>query len=158
MVNAVAILSQSAAITGMINFTQPHPGAQTTVTAKIHGLEPGKHGIHVHSLGDISGGCNSTGTHWNPRNMTHGGPNDEIRHAGDFGNVVADANGDVCVKLHDDVATLFGPESILGRAIVIHALEDDLGRGGNAESKSTGNAGGRLACGIIGISSLEDLD
>lgn len=46
--------------------------------------------------------------------MTHGGPEDKVRHAGDFGNVVADGNGDVDFNLHDDVATLFGPESIIG--------------------------------------------
>ena len=47
---------------------------------------------------------------------------------------------------------MFGDNSVIGRSVVVHAKEDDLGKGGDAESKRTGNAGQRVACGIIGLS------
>ncbi|KAG0466832.1 hypothetical protein HPP92_018412 [Vanilla planifolia] len=80
------------------------------------------------------------GAHFNPAGKEHGAPEDENRHAGDLGNVIVG---------EDD--SLSGPNSIIGRAVVVHADPDDLGKGGHELSKSTGNAGGRLACGIIGL-------
>ncbi|XP_046545971.1 superoxide dismutase [Cu-Zn]-like [Haliotis rubra] len=108
-----------------------------------------KHGYHVHEYGDLSNGCTSTGGHYNPLNMTHGAPYDEIRHVGDFGNIPAH-DGLVKHYHRDRIASLFGHYSILGRAIVVHAGTDDLGRGGDPSSKENGNAGSRLACCVIG--------
>lgn len=71
---------------------------------------------------------------------------------GDLGNVKADDSGNVDVVLKDSQVTLDGPLSVLGRTIVIHALQDDLGKGGHELSATTGNAGDRLACGVIGMS------
>ncbi len=72
---------------------------------------------------------------------------------GDLGNVRADENGVATLKCEDHMIMIYGGvNNIVGRAMVVHELEDDLGTGGNEESLKTGNAGGRLACGIIGIS------
>ena len=89
--------------------------------------------------------------HFNPKNHTHGGPSDDIRHYGDLGNVLADENGAVSASISDSLVTLYGEESVLGRSCMLHALEDDLGRGNNAESLITGNAGARWACGVVGM-------
>ncbi|XP_071087630.1 uncharacterized protein [Haliotis cracherodii] len=108
-----------------------------------------EHGMHVHQYGDLSNGCTSTGGHYNPFNMTHGAPLDEKRHVGDFGNIPVQA-GQVKQYRREWMADIYGRYSILGRAIVIHAGTDDLGKGGNPSSKVNGNAGARLACCVIG--------
>ncbi|CAB0037044.1 unnamed protein product [Trichogramma brassicae] len=79
----------------------------------------------------------------------HGGPDDFSRHVGDLGNVLADAQGVAHINMVDRQIALLGNRSIVGRAFVVHALPDDLGRGGNEGSRTTGNAGDRLACGVI---------
>jgi superoxide dismutase, Cu-Zn family len=93
----------------------------------------------------------STGGHYNPERAKHGAREAQVRHVGDLGNVVADASGRVSTSFSDAVITLFGSRSIIGRAIVVHAEEDDLGITDHPDSHKTGNAGGRVACGIIGI-------
>ncbi|AQL06659.1 superoxide dismutase [Cu-Zn] 4A isoform X2 [Zea mays] len=91
------------------------------------------------------------GPHYNPASKEHGAPEDENRHAGDLGNVTAGADGVANINVTDSQIPLTGPNSIIGRAVVVHADPDDLGKGGHELSKSTGNAGGRVACGIIGL-------
>ncbi|CDQ91525.1 unnamed protein product [Oncorhynchus mykiss] len=73
------------------------------------------------------------------------------RHIGDLGNVTAGADNVAKINIQDKILTLTGPLSIIGRTMVIHEKADDLGKGGNEESLKTGNAGGRQACGVIGI-------
>ncbi|KAI5676411.1 hypothetical protein M9H77_07361 [Catharanthus roseus] len=150
MVKAVAVLSGNEGVSGTIFFTQEEDGP-TTVTGTISGLKPGLHGFHVHALGDTTNGCMSTGPHFNPVGKEHGAPEDENRHAGDLGNVTASEDGIANVSIVDKQIPLMGAHSIVGRAVVVHADPDDLGRGGHELSKSTGNAGGRVACGIIGL-------
>ncbi|RMY01792.1 hypothetical protein D0867_11275 [Hortaea werneckii] len=87
----------------------------------------------------------------NPHQKTHGAPADSERHVGDLGNFKTDGQGNATGSVTDKLVKLIGPESVLGRTIVVHAGTDDLGQGGNDESKKTGNAGGRPACGVIGI-------
>lgn len=149
-INACCVLKGDGVVTGVINFTQEGPGAPVKLSGKITGLAEGQHGFHVHEFGDNSNGCVSAGPHFNPSGKTHGAPQDEERHAGDLGNVTATA--ETCdVNITDCKITLTGPESIIGRTMVIHADVDDLGKGGHELSKTTGNAGARLACGVIGI-------
>jgi Cu-Zn family superoxide dismutase len=77
------------------------------------------------------------------------------RHVGDLGNITADANGVAHLNILNPMMSLHGEHSIVGRAIVVHAMPDDLGRGGNEESTKTGNSGERLACGIIEITNSQ---
>ena len=77
-----------------------------------------------------------------------------MRHVGDLGNVQGDDKGHGKIEFDDKYITLYGPNSIVGRACVLHAKEDDLGTTDNDESKKTGNAGPRIACGIIGIANF----
>nr|KJB53589.1 hypothetical protein B456_009G090300 [Gossypium raimondii] len=88
------------------------------------------------------------GAHFNPNRMTHGAPESEVRHAGDLGNIVANADGVAEATIVDKQIPLSGPNAVIGRAFVVHELEDDLGKGGHELSLTTGNAGGRLACGM----------
>ncbi|KAG2227632.1 hypothetical protein INT45_004673 [Circinella minor] len=152
MVKAVAILRGDSPVTGTVTFTQESENGPTTVEATVSGLTEGKHGFHVHEFGDNTNGCTSAGAHFNPFGKTHGAPEAEERHAGDLGNVVADKDGKATLKVTDNQVKLIGPHSVIGRTIVVHAGEDDLGLGGHELSKATGNAGDRWACGVIGIS------
>ncbi|CAN1838133.1 Superoxide dismutase [Cu-Zn] [Linum perenne] len=121
MVKAVAVLGNSTGVSGTIFFTQ-EGDAPTTVTGNISGLKPGLHGFHVHALGDTTNGCMSTGPHFNPQGKEHGAPEDEHRHAGDLGNVTVGDDGIQHIPLT-------GTNSIIGRAVVVHADPDDLGKG-----------------------------
>ncbi|KAI3880785.1 hypothetical protein MKX03_034686 [Papaver bracteatum] len=150
MVKAVVVLCSSEGVNGTIHFTQ-EGDAPTNVTGTITGLKAGKHGFHVHALGDTTNGCMSTGPHFNPAGKVHGAPEDEERHAGDLGNLTVGEDGKVDVNIVDKQIPLTGPNSIIGRAVVVHADPDDLGKGGHELSLTTGNAGGRIACGIIGL-------
>jgi len=87
------------------------------------------------------------GGHYNPDGVDHG--NLESGHVGDLGNVTADDSGVADFTIVAKRVDLVGDRSVVGRGIVIHADTDDLGLGGDEESLKTGNAGDRLACGII---------
>jgi Cu-Zn family superoxide dismutase len=150
-----------AGVRGVVRFTQVKTEAKVRIHVKVSGLPPNTtHGLHVHTLGNLVDGCISAGGHFNPSNSPHGGPTDaaDARHAGDLGNVRADATGVVDVCLTDDLISLAGgARSIIGRSIVLHADEDDLGRGGHADSKTTGHAGARIACGVVGLDADADV-
>ena len=130
------------------------PGTPTLIRGTISGLEPGEHGFHIHEFGDMSDGCKSMGAHYNPDDVDHG--NEDNGHVGDLGNITANENGIASVKKIAGRVDLIGDRSVVGRGIVVHADRDDLGQGGDAESLKTGNAGDRLACGVIVIRSDEN--
>ncbi len=121
-------------------------GGRVKVTARLRGLTPNqKHAIHIHQYGDtrdLSG--KSAGGHFNPENKPHGLPPAANRHAGDLGNVQADADGKAHYTIVVDNFSIAGKDAIIGRAIVVHAKEDDGGQ-------PTGNAGARIGFGVIGI-------
>ncbi|CAD6190372.1 unnamed protein product [Caenorhabditis auriculariae] len=135
-------------IVGSIDFEQT--GSFLKLNGSILGLAPGQHGFHIHEKGDIGNGCLAAGAHYNPHKLTHGAPDDSNRHVGDLGNIETPPDGFTPISVSDSLASLTGPYSIVGRSVVVHEKIDDLGRGTSDLSKTTGDAGGRLACGIIG--------
>ena len=139
-------LQHSDTVKGTILFMQA-PGTATLIKGTITGLEPGEHGFHIHEFGDMSKGCESMGGHYNPDGVDHG--NTDSGHVGDLGNITADDNGQALVNIVADRIDLLGDRSVVGRGVVVHKDKDDLGQGGDAESLKTGNAGDRLACGVI---------
>ena len=144
---AVAVLhpTEGSKVTGFVSFEKVRGGIR--VTATVEGLSPGLHGFHVHEFGDCtSPDGNSAGGHFNPMGAQHGGPTADGRHVGDLGNIDA-GKGDGPVKYEtvDKMLALEGPNSIIGRSVVVHAKADDL------KTQPTGNSGARLACGVIGI-------
>jgi Cu-Zn family superoxide dismutase len=143
---AVATLSptQGNNVSGVVTFTKVDGGVK--IVADVSGLTPGQHGFHIHEFGDCSApDAASAGGHFNPMHRQHGGPDSEMRHAGDFGNLDADASGKTHYERLDKVISLDGPESIIGHAVIVHAKADDL------KSQPSGNAGARVACGVIGV-------
>jgi Cu-Zn family superoxide dismutase len=116
------------------------------VTADLTGLPAGNHGFHIHEKGDCSAADGtSAGGHFNPAGSPHGGPDSPAaqRHVGDLGNLQAAENGTAHYAREDMILSLEGPDSIVGKAVIVHAGADDL------TSQPTGNAGPRLACGVI---------
>ncbi|XP_067145279.1 superoxide dismutase [Cu-Zn]-like [Centruroides vittatus] len=148
--NAIAYM-EGQHTNGVLYFHQSSPISPVIITGEIHGLEKGEHGMHVHEFGDLTHGCESAGEHYNPYHKNHGGQFDDDRHLGDLGNIVAGGHGVAKVYKVDQVMSLFGEHSVLGRTMVVHANPDDLGQGGDEESKKSGNSGDRLACGIIHV-------
>ena len=114
------------------------------IAAQLSGLAPGKHGFHIHTTGDCSApNGTSAGGHFNPGDTEHGPPDSPTHHTGDLGNIEADANGNVDFEMTVNFISLSeGPNSVADRAVIIHAAADDFGQ-------PTGNAGARLACGVI---------
>lgn len=136
---------------GTVTFTETED--VTIIDVDVYGFKPGKHGFHVHEKGDVENGCDSLCAHYNPFKTVHGGPDDDRnnRHVGDLGNIDVDENGVCKMKITDTLVKLSGKYSVLGRSIIIHEDEDDLGKGGNQESLKTGNAGKRIACARISL-------
>ncbi len=116
------------------------------VHGRMTGLTPGEHGFHVHEWGDLSDEAKgeSAGSHFDPHGMPHGHPSDAKRHAGDLGNVLADASGVATVDVFDRLLRLEGPDSIVGRSVVVHVGPDKF-------TQPVGDAGGRVAVGVIGV-------
>ena len=144
---AFAMLQPSAGSTahGSVHFTQLADGT-VDVQADLFGVPPGVHGFHVHETGDCSNNGMAAGGHFNPMNMPHAAPDAASHHAGDFGNVTADDKGEVHAKFNTHSVTVAaGTMSAVGRSVILHANPDDL------TTQPTGNAGGRIACGIINL-------
>lgn len=141
--------SRKYKIDGKINIEElPNKGLK--LNYNISGLTPGKHGFHIHEFGDLNNKCMNCGSHFNPFKKNHCKTLKNC-HLGDLGNVVADKNGIakgskftpyLCLKKNKKC-------NVINRSIIVHDKKDDLGKGKNEESKKTGNAGKRLACGII---------
>ena len=146
LLSGVCILypTEGSETSGIVKFIQTSEGMK--IVAEVRGLTPGKHGFHIHEFGDCSRlDGKSAGGHFNPDDKKHGAPDGSERHIGDLGNLVAGEDGKAHYEWTDSHISFTGPNSIIGRAIIVHAGEDDL------TSQPTGNAGARLACGVIGL-------
>jgi Cu-Zn family superoxide dismutase len=121
-------------------------GSKVRVSVYVQGLKPGQeHGFHIHEVGDCSSGDGmSAKGHFNPFGKPHGHPGSGERHAGDLPSLKADKAGRAKIDVEVDIITVTaGPASIVGRGLIVHADPDDY------KTQPTGNAGARLACGVI---------
>jgi Cu-Zn family superoxide dismutase len=130
-------------VTGWATFTATKSGVKVVV--HVEKAPPGTHGLHIHENGDCSDPeAKSAGGHFNPTKMDHAGPMDEKHHAGDLGNIEVKADGTGDLEISSTMlAVTDGPNNVIGRAVIFHEKADDL------KTQPTGNAGARLACGVI---------
>jgi Cu-Zn family superoxide dismutase len=143
---AVAILlpTKGSKVEGRVTFTEEDH--KVRVHAELSGLTPGEHGFHIHEFGVWSEDGMAAGSHYDPTvTKHHAGIDVPKRHVGDLGNITANANGNASLDLYDEQLSFHGPTSIIGRGVVVHEKADDL------MSQPAGNAGGRLAVGVIGV-------
>lgn len=137
------IVNTEKNLKGVVEFTEVN--GTVTVVTKVDGLTSGPHGFHIHETGDCSkADFTSAGGHFNPSKNPHGAHMADPRHAGDLGNLVADKEMKAYTTIQTQGVTLGeGANSIIGKAVIIHKDADDF------KTQPTGNAGGRLACGVI---------
>jgi Cu-Zn family superoxide dismutase len=150
-IQAVAVFN-SENIKGNVHFIEDLKSGNVLIKINIKGLNKNSHhGFHVHESGDLTDQCTSMCAHFNPYKKNHGCPGMKERHVGDLGNLVTDKNGQANYTMVDDVIKLRGSKAnILGRGLIIHADPDDCGKGGQPDSLTTGHAGKRIACAVIG--------
>jgi Cu-Zn family superoxide dismutase len=145
---AMATLDPTSGSTakGVVHFTDVGDG-NVEVVVDLTGVPPGVHGFHIHEKGDCGNNAMNAGGHFNPTGMIHGAPDAVSHHAGDFGNVTAEANGEVHTRFTTHSISLKANDTTnaVGHAVVLHANPDDL------TSQPAGNAGPRIACGIVQI-------
>jgi Cu-Zn family superoxide dismutase len=147
--NAICLIEGD--VQGRVYFQQNDPNCYIKIHGYLLNVPRGLHGFHVHEYGDTSNGCTSAGEHFNPTHRNHGAPDACDRHVGDLGNIKSIGSTALTeINIIDNVMSLYGPHSILGRSLVVHTDPDDLGLTDHPLSKTTGNSGGRLGCGIIG--------
>jgi superoxide dismutase, Cu-Zn family len=131
---------------GSVTLTPTPSGVLLALTVK--GLPPGEHAFHVHEVGKCEAPFTSAGGHFNPDKKKHGLLVTEGAHAGDMPNLHIPASGELAVEVHNPMITLEKgrPNSLFdadGSAVIIHAGKDDY------KSDPTGDAGGRIACGVV---------
>jgi len=123
-------------IRGLIQFDQAHSQYPVRITFQLSGFKPrSTHAIHIHEYGDLTEGCKSLGAHFNPTQRPHS--HSEKGHAGDlFNNFQTDAQGNFYQQFSTDKISLFlNQRNILGRSVVIHQFQDDLGLKGITDSR-----------------------
>jgi Cu-Zn family superoxide dismutase len=143
--SATATLAPTSGSTaaGTVQLTQLGDGG-VRVQVDLTGVPAGVHGFHIHEKGDCGDNGNAAGGHYNPMATPHGAPEADPHHAGDFGNVTADAGGNVHTTFTTRSITVEeGPMTAIGHAIILHANPDDL------TTQPSGNAGPRIACGVV---------
>jgi Cu-Zn family superoxide dismutase len=146
---AVAVLASASGslVSGKVTVTPMGKGLH--LTGEVGGLPANStHAFHVHEKGDCSAvDASSAGPHFNPFNAVHGKTGSGAHHAGDMNNLVANAEGVATVNVHLEGVTLGGGavNDVATRALIVHAAPDDY------SSQPAGNAGARVACGIIKV-------
>lgn len=145
--NVVLASASGSLVSGKLSLRPMGDGVH--LTGEIGGLTPNStHAIHIHEKGDCSAAdASSAGGHFNPAGQPHGRVDHGAHHGGDMDNLVANADGVAKVDAHASGVTLGGgaPNDVGGRAVVVHASPDDY------KSQPAGNAGARVACGVIKI-------
>lgn len=128
------------------DFTLSQRGTLVVVEGTVRGLAPNsEHGFHVHENADCSGDGKAAGDHFNPDRNPHAHPGQKMRHPGALFNLKADANGVAAFRQEVDTITLApGKYAVTGKPLVVHAKPDDY------RSQPSGDAGDRIACGLIG--------
>lgn len=140
-------------IKGIVEFEEKGNRVLIKVNLKSSKYKNSTHGIHVHEAGDLTHNCMGACSHFNPYNKKHGGPKSSERHVGDIGNIRFDSKGVAKFRMYDNHIKLKGYKAnIIGRSLVIHEDPDDLGVGGHNDSLTTGHAGKRITCAVIGYS------
>jgi len=135
--------SGNATLAGSARFSGA--AGSVSLTINLTGAPPGQHGVHIHETGDCSAAdAMSAGGHWNPGMHMHG-QNSPTSHLGDLGNltVAADGTGTLTVSNAGWQVGTGTPNDVVGKAIVVHGMPDDLA------SQPAGNSGPRIGCGVI---------
>ncbi len=128
-------------VAGVLYFDEMKDGS-VRVSGTVRNLKAGSQtGFHIHEKGVCEGDGTSAGGHFNPGGTAHGMPGHG--HAGDMPMLQADASGTARVQYTTQGIALSGPNSIIGRAVIVHRDADDY------QTQPTGNAGPRLACAVI---------
>jgi Cu-Zn family superoxide dismutase len=140
-------------IKGIVEFEEKGTKVVIKGNLKSTKYKNSSHGIHIHEAGDLSEKCMGACAHFNPYNKQHGGPTSKERHVGDLGNIRFDARGVAKFRMEDSLVKLRGTKAnVIGRSVVIHEDMDDLGMGNHNDSLTTGHAGKRITCAVIGYS------
>lgn len=130
---------------------EPAKNGGVRIKVSLHGVPPGKHGLHIHannscgSATDPDGPFSAAGPHFDPNHAgVHAGPGGN-GHAGDLGNITIGANGKGKLELTDRRMSL-GSDStgVMGKAVVLHDDADNL-----TNTPANGGSGARLACAVL---------
>ncbi|WP_264564899.1 superoxide dismutase family protein [Flavobacterium sp. N3904] len=143
--NLVFESKSNSKVTGTATFVEKN--GKVTFVAKIAGLQPGIHAIHIHEKSDCSAADGSSaGGHWNPTFKKHGKWGVDEYHKGDIGNFTADGNGNGTITLTTDewcIGCGDATKDIIGKGLIVHQGADDF------VTQPSGNAGARVACSAI---------
>ncbi|MBC8041822.1 MAG: superoxide dismutase family protein [Rhizobacter sp.] len=129
---------------GRATFTEAN--GKVTMLLEVENASPGAHAVHLHEKGDCSDdSAKAAGDHWNPTTMQHGKMDNGMSHSGDIGNITIGSDGKGRIEMTTDLWSVSSDakKGIIGHSIIVHLKADDF------VSQPSGNAGGRIGCGVI---------